>query len=172
MFSWNKYDSHVIYFARKLTQQWQFARTHPFDLWTKRNSKKVLKIQKSYKTVKSLSIRKALLYASSVAIDISQILDNEQFIASEKLKDQSWLQKMVHIDNIMSWSKYHWENTPKFFIKRNKYCSSHYFQPVHTLSTQHHCMKIIKQAIVYLNPVHTPVDVWDQPVFELKKIIQ
>ena len=60
----------------------------------------MLKVPESYKTVKSLSIRKAPLYASSVVVDISLNHDNGQFIASEKLKGQSWLQKIADIDNI------------------------------------------------------------------------
>ena len=83
----------------------------------KKNSKKVLKALENYKTVKSLSICKAPLYAVSVAVDISQYPDNGQFIASEKLKDQSWLQKIADIDNIKFWSKYHSDNTPNVSLK-------------------------------------------------------
>ena len=36
--------------------------------------------------------------------------------------------------------------------------------PVHTLQTQHHCMKYIKKSVEFLNPGQTPVDVCDQPV--------
>ena len=83
----------------------------------KKNSKKVLKALENYKTVKSLSICKAPLYAVSVAVDISQYLDNGQFIASEKLKDQLWLQKIADIDNVKFWSKYHSDNTPNVSLK-------------------------------------------------------
>ena len=47
-------------------------RTQLIDEQTKKKSKKVLKVPESYKTVKSLSIRKAPLYAPSVAVDMSQ----------------------------------------------------------------------------------------------------
>ena len=81
--------------------------TQLLDEQTKKAIKKVLRLPKSYKTVKSLNIRKAPLYAPSVAVDISQYHDNRQFIASENLKDQLWLQKIADIDNIIRWSKYH-----------------------------------------------------------------
>ena len=87
------------------------------DEQTKKASKKVLKVPESYETVKSLSVRKAPLYSASVAVDVSQYLDNGLFIASEKLKGQSWLQKIADIDNIISWSKYHSDNTPNLSLK-------------------------------------------------------
>ena len=46
-------------------------RTQLIDEQIKKSSKKVLKVSESYKTVKSLSIRKAPLYAPSGAVDIS-----------------------------------------------------------------------------------------------------
>ena len=50
---------------------------YPVDRETnKKASKKVLKVPESYKTVKSLSVCKAPLYAPSVAVDNSQYLDN------------------------------------------------------------------------------------------------
>ena len=66
-------------------------RTQLIHEQTKKASKKVLKVSESYKTVKSLCIRKAPPYVPSVVVDISQYLDNGQFIASEELKGQSWL---------------------------------------------------------------------------------
>ena len=94
-------------------------RTQLIHEQTIKASKKVLKVSESYKTVKSLYIRKAPPYAPSVAIDISQYLDNGQFIASEKLKGQSWLQKIADIDNIISWSKYHSDNAPNVSLRGN-----------------------------------------------------
>ena len=135
---------------------------------------KVLKVPETYKTVKSLSIRKAPLYAISgyykcatisVAVDISQYLDNGQFVASEKLTDQSWLQKIADIDNIVSWSKHHSDNTPNVSLKGINAVLPIIPKPVYTLSTQYHCMEIIKKTIAYLNPGQAPVDVRDQPVF-------
>ena len=43
---------------------------------------------------------------------------------------------------------------------------------VHTLETQFHCMNITKSTIAYLNPLQTPIDVCDQPVYALTKQIQ
>ena len=40
------------------------------------------------------------------------------------------------------------------------------------LSTQYHCIEIIKQTIGYLNTKQTSVDVYNQPVFALTKEIQ
>ena len=45
-------------------------RTQLIDEQIKKSSKKVLKVSESYKTGKSLSIRKAPLYAPSGAVDI------------------------------------------------------------------------------------------------------
>ena len=45
-------------------------------------------------------------------------------------------------------------------------------QPVHTIQTQYHCMKIIKKMSNFLNPAQTPVDCCDQPVYALTKEIQ
>ena len=98
----------------------------------------MLKVPESYKTVKSLSIRKAPLYAPSAAVDISQYFKNGQFIASEKLKDQSWLQKIEDIDNTISWSKYHSDNTPNVSLKGINAVLPIIPKPVHTLSTQYH----------------------------------
>ena len=116
-------------------------RTQLINGQTKKASKKA---PESYKTVKSLSIRKAPLYAPSVAVDISQYLDNGQSIASEKLKDQSRLQKTADIDNIISWSKYHSDNTPNVSLKGINAVFPIIPKPVHTLSPQYHCMEIIK----------------------------
>ena len=132
----------------------------------------MLKVPESYKTIKSLRIRIAPLYAPSVVVDISQYLDNGQVIASEKLKVQSWLHKKKDIDNIISWSKYHSDNIPNVFLKGINAVLSIVPKPVHTLSTQYHCMEIIKQTIAYLNPGQTPVVVCNQPVFALIKEIQ
>ena len=132
----------------------------------------MLKVPETYKTVKSLSIRKAPLYASSVAVDISQYLDNGQFVASEKLKDQSWLQKIADIDNIVSWSKHHSDNTPNVSSKGINAVLPIIPKQVHMLSIQYHCMEIIKQTIAYLNPGQTPMDVCDQPAFPMTKEIQ
>ena len=45
-------------------------------------------------------------------------------------------------------------------------------QPVHTLQTQYHCMKIIQRTANFLNPEQTPVDCCDAPVYALTKEIQ
>ena len=118
-------------------------RTQLIDDQTKKASKKVLKVPESYKTVVSLSVRKAPLYALSVVVDISQYHDNGPFIASEKLKGQSWLQKIADIDNIISWSKYHSDNTPNVSLNGINAVLPIIPKPVHTLSTQYHCMEII-----------------------------
>ena len=112
------------------------------DEQTKKASKKVLKVPESYKTVKSFSVCKAPLYAPSVVVDISQYHDNGQFRASEKLKGQSWLQK-IDIDNIISWSKYYSDNTPNVSLKGINAALPIIPKPVHTLPTQDHCMEII-----------------------------
>ena len=44
--------------------------------------------------------------------------------------------------------------------------------PVHTLNMQFHCMKINQNTINAVNPGQTPVDVSDQPVYDLTKEIQ
>ena len=75
------------------------------------------KVPESYKAVKSLSICKGTLYTASVAIDISDYLGNRQFIASEKLKNESWFQKIADTDNIISWSKYHLNNNWNISLK-------------------------------------------------------
>ena len=117
---------------------------------TKKASKKVLKVPESYKTVKSHSIRKAKLYAPSVAVDISKYLDNELL---NSWKIQSWLQKIADTDNNIlvqiSFGQY-----PKCFIKRNVVLPI-FPKYVHTLSTHYHYMEIIKQTIAYLNPGQT-----------------
>ena len=118
-------------------------RTNLIDEQTKKANKKVLKAPKSYKTVKSLSVRKAPLYAPSVVVDISQYHDNGPFIVSEKLKGQSWLQKIADIDDIISWFKYHSDNIPNVSLKGINAVLPIIPKPVHSLSTQYHCMEII-----------------------------
>ena len=56
-------------------------RTQLIEEQTKKTrTKKPSSLPGSYKTVKSLSIGKAPLYAPSVMVDISQYLDNGKFI--------------------------------------------------------------------------------------------
>lgn len=44
--------------------------------------------------------------------------------------------------------------------------------PVHTLETQYHIMSINKKTTNFLNESQTPIDVCDQPVYALTRIIQ
>ena len=37
-------------------------------------------------------------------------------------------------------------------------------QPVHTLQTHYHCMKVIKETVNFLNPEQTHIDCCDQPI--------
>ena len=132
----------------------------------------MLKILESYKTVKFLSVRKTPLYAPNISVDISEYCDNGQFLASEKLKEQSWLENISDIDNIKSWSKYHSDNASNISVKGKNVVLPIIPKAVHTLSTQYHCMEIIKKTINYLNPGQTPVDICDQPIYALTKKIQ
>ena len=138
---------------------------------SKNNCKKVLKIPESYKTVKFLSVRKTPLYAQKISVDISEYCGDEQFLASEKLKEQSWLENISDIDKIKSWLKYHSDNASNVSVKVLNAVLSIIPKPVHTLSTQYHCMEIIKKTINHLNPGQTPVDVCVQPVYTLTKEI-
>ena len=45
-------------------------------------------------------------------------------------------------------------------------------EKVHTLATQIHCMKIIKETIKAINDGQTPIDVCNQPVYALTKEVQ
>ena len=90
----------------------------------------------------------------------------------EKSKDIEWLRKIGNIENIISWSKYHSENSANTTVKEINAILPIIPKPVHALATQYHCMKIIKQTVNYLNPGQTPVDVCDQPVYALTKEIQ
>ena len=112
---------------------------------SKNNSKKVLKILESYKTVKFLSVRKTPLYAPNISVDISEYCDNGQFLASEKLKEQSWLENISDIDNIKSWSKYHSDNASNISVKGKNTGLPIIPKPVHTLSTQYHAWKLLKK---------------------------
>ena len=60
----------------------------------------MLKIPESYETVKFLRVCKTPLYAPNISVDSSEYWK----IASEKLKEQSWLENISDIDNIKSWS--------------------------------------------------------------------
>ena len=66
-------------------------------------------------------------------------------MASEILKDQSWLQKIADIDSIISWSKYHSDNTRNVSLKGMNAILPIIPKPVHTLSSKCHCMEIIKK---------------------------
>ena len=132
----------------------------------------MLKIPESYKTVKFLRVRKTPLYAPNISVDISEYCDNGQFLASEKLKEQSWLENISDIDNIKSWSKYHSDNTSNISVKGINAVLPIIPKPVHTLPTEYHCREIIKKTINYLNPGQTLVGVCDQPVYALTKEIQ
>ena len=112
---------------------------------SKNNSKKVLKIPESYKTVKFLSVGKTPLHTLNISVDISEYCDNVQFLASEKLKEQSWLENISDIDNIKSWSKYHSDNTSSISVKGINVVLSIISKPVHTISAQSHCIEIIKK---------------------------
>ena len=85
-------------------------------------------------------------------VDISQYLYNGKFIASEKLKDQLWLQKIADIDNIICCSKYHSDNTPNISLKGINAVLPIIPKPVHTLSTQYNCMEIIKYCLLKSRP--------------------
>ena len=106
----------------------------------------MLKIPESYKTVKFLSARKTPLYAPNISVDISEYCDNGQFLASEKLKEQSWLENISDIDNIKSWSKYHSDIASNISVKGINAILPIIPKPVHTLSTQYHRMEIIKKT--------------------------
>ena len=45
-------------------------------------------------------------------------------------------------------------------------------EKVSSIKSQHHCMKIIRDTIGFLNPNQIPVDVSDQPVFAFSKEVQ
>ena len=109
----------------------------------------MLKIPESYKTVKFLSVGKTPLYAPNISVDISEYCDNGQFLASEKLKEQSWLENISDIDNIKSWSNYHSDNASNISVKGINAVLPIIPKPVHTPSTQYHCMEIIKKTINY-----------------------
>ena len=132
----------------------------------------MLKIPESYKTAKFCSVRKTPLYAPNISVDTSEYCDNGKFLASEKLKEQLWLENISDIDNIKHWSKYHSGNASNISVKGINAALLITLKTVHTLSTQYHCMVIIKKTINYLNPGQTPVDVCDQPVYALTKKIQ
>ena len=138
---------------------------------SKNNSKKVWKSPGSYKTVKFLSVRKTPLYASNISVDILDCYDNGQFLASETLKEQSWLENISDIDNIRSWSKYNSDNSSNISVKSINAVLPIILKPVHTLSIKYHCIEVIKKTIDYLNPGQTLVDVCDQPVYALTKEI-
>lgn len=137
-----------------------------------KTSKKVLKIPENYTTVKPLNIRKTPLLAPNIKVVISQYFDRGEFLVLEKSKDIEWLRKIGNIENIISWSKSHSENSANTTVKGINAILPIIPKPVHTLATQYHCMKIIKQTVNYLNPGQTPVDVCDQPVYALTKEIQ
>ena len=56
-------------------------------------------------------------------------------MASEKLEDQSWLQKIADISNIISWSKYHSDNTLNISLKEIDAALPIIPKSVHTLCT-------------------------------------
>ena len=45
-------------------------------------------------------------------------------------------------------------------------------EKIHTLSVQYHCMNIVTNTINKVNPLQTPVDLCDQPIFTLSEQIQ
>ena len=82
------------------------------------------------------------------------------------------MQKIADIDNVISWSKHHSDNSTNVSLKGINAVLPIVPKPVHTLSIQCHCTEIIKQTIAFLNPGQNSVDVCDQSVFALAKEIQ
>ena len=80
--------------------------------------------------------------------------------------------KIADVDNIISWSRYHLDKISNVSLKGINAVFPIIPKQFHTLSTQYHCMELIKRTIPYLNPGQTPVDAYDQPVFTLTKEIQ
>ena len=104
----------------------------------------MLKIPENYTTVRPFNIRKKPLFAPKIKVDISQYFDDGEFLAFEKSKDIEWLQKIANVENIISWSKYHSENSTNTSLPGINAVLPVIPKPVHTLATQHHCMEIIK----------------------------
>ena len=85
--------------------------THLLAKQQDKTTKNVLKISENYTTVRPFNIRKTPLFALKIKADISQYFDNGEFLAFEKSKDIESLQKIANVKNIMSWLKYHSENS-------------------------------------------------------------
>ena len=85
--------------------------THLLAKQQDKTSKKLRKIPENYTTVRPFNIRKTPLFAPKIKVDISQYFDDGEFLAFEKSKDIEWLQKIANIENIISLSKYHSENS-------------------------------------------------------------
>ena len=64
------------------------------------------------------------------------------------------------------------DSTPNVSLKGINAALAIIPKPLRALSTQYHCMETIKQAIGYLSPGKTQVDVCDQLVFALTEEIQ
>ena len=94
----------------------------------------MLKIPGNYTTVRPFNIHKIPLFPPKIKVDISQYFDDGEFLAFEKSKDIEWLQKIANVENIISWSKYHSENSSNTSLPGINAVLPITPKPVHTLA--------------------------------------
>ena len=135
-------------------------------------SKKVLQIPSSYMQHETFYLKKSKFYAPVCTINIpEEYSDNERYnkVIDEEIK---WLDNVCLQKEITPWDKYCEKNRSIVGIPGMNVLLPLIPQPVHTLQTQYHCMKSIKETVNSLNPEQISVDCCDQPVYALTKELQ
>ena len=135
-------------------------------------SKKVLQIPSSNTQPETFYQKKSKFYVPVCTVNIP--LEYFGNIYNQGIDEEFiWLNTSSLQIEFTSWAKHHSEkhnftvNVPGINVLLPLIP-----QPVHTIQTQYHCMKISKKTLNFLNPAQTPVDCCDQPVYALAKEIQ
>ena len=130
-------------------------------------SKKLLQIPSSYTQPETFYLRKSKFYAPVCTINIPEEYSDNKIYNKGIDEESKWLDNVCLQMQITPWAKYHSEkNRSSVGIPGTNVLLPLIPQPVHTLQTQYHCMKIIKETRNFLNPEQIP---FDQPVYASTK---
>ena len=133
-------------------------------------SLKVMKLPDAYGVEQNLNISSPRdIYVPLSSVNMIDIEDKVLLTAIED--EREWLDSFKSENDC--WSSFH-ANKSRSIVKQNDISSIMPLirEKVHTLDTQYHCMKIICDTIEVINDGQTPIDVCDQPVYDLTKQIQ
>ena len=133
-------------------------------------SLKVDKLPNDYASVKKLNLSAPRdIFIPVATVNLIEI--NDHVLSNAMDEEKEWLSS-YEVNND-GWSSYHARKQRNIVkMKDTSSIMPLIREKVHTLDTQYHCMKIIRDTIAEINCQQTPLDVCDQPVYALTKQIQ